>query len=309
MAIASYYYYRRVLGRAWQDTKAFFGWKRKTLIFLPLYAAGLCLYWLWQGREAVKEEIVVFLAFGLAPMGAIAVLLFIWNAISAPMRIEKDVKCERKKEVDKLNIELQESKQRLQWLEEERIPRIIAKPYSGRRQWEHEHEHLMWAELQVTNLSPSQGLNDVEVRVVSCVHIVEHQDTPDNYMLVDLLGWSPTGVYWSERDAPPHQLKCAIPPNSTRNALVAYQNNSNGITTIFNSPISPNPIIVVGARIEIEVSSPDSALWEGAFYIQCHPNYVGGARATFEFVEWETWANSRNEIHPLATDKGDSETE
>lgn len=180
-----------------------------------------------------------------------------------------------------------EARKRVRALEQERIPRFAVKPYGDRRQRDWQHKHLMYAELQVTNTSPGLTLNDVELRIVSCLYVQGKQDEPNNYVLVDLHDWNSTSIYWSERDAPPSQLRLSISPGATKTALVAFQDNSNGLQSIFNAPTPA--IIVGGAKIEIEISSPDSALWKGEFYIQCHPNYLGGAKATFEFVEWEIW--------------------
>lgn len=193
-----------------------------------------------------------------------------------------------------------EARVRLRELEEERIPRITASPFAGRRQWDWQHEHLMWAELQVANTSPSLTLNDVEVRVVSRVHVLEKQDAQGNYMLYDPQDWNSVNVYWSERNAPPDQLRLTIPPNTTRIALIAFSDDSNGPPAVFNAPIHKRPLLFSGgAKIEVEVSSTNSTPWRGAFYIECHPNYLGGARATFEFIEWETWLTNHT-IVPLA---------
>ena len=222
----------------------------------------------------------------------------------APSRIEKEAGDEHREEVDGLKAELQESKQRLQDLEEERIPRVVVKPNGGRRHWDWEHEHLMWSELQVTNTSSSLSLNDVEVRLINRIHVLEKQDAPGNYMLYDPHDWSPLSVYWSERNAPFEQLKMTIPPSVTRTALIAFSDNSNGPPAVFNATIIRRPLLHSGgAKIEIEVSSPDSAPWRGAFYIECHPNYLGGAQATFEFVAWETWATNYSVTNSLADDK------
>ena len=58
----------------------------------------------------------------------------------------------------------------------------------------------------------------------------------------------------------------------------------------------------------VEVSGSESVLWKGAFYIECLPNYVGGDKAKFEFLEWETWATNYD-ITLLEVDKADSQTE
>ncbi len=198
------------------------------------------------------------------------------------------------------------STQAKQTLEDEHIPKLAVKPSSGRRQWDWEHEHLMWAELQVTNTSPSMTLKDVEVRVVSCIYVQPKQDKPNSYVLVNLHDWNPTSIYWSVRDASPSQLSLSISPDATKTALVAFQDNSNGVQSVFNAPT--HPIIVDGAKIEVEISSPNSALWKGSFYIECTPNWFRGPQATFEFVKWEDW-EANHDIVPLTPNKEDSQTE
>lgn len=297
-------YYSKMLKRAWQDTKGFFGWNKKSLVFLLLYAVGLLLYWVLQGVEAVKEEILFFLAFGLAPIGGFAILLFLWNSLRAPIRMEKQTKESHKEQVDELNTELEGVKQRVQLLEDERIPCIEAKPIAGRREWDWEHEHLMWAELEVTNTSSSQPLNDVGVRIAKCISVQPKQDAPDQYVLIDFPSWNPVSVYWSERNAPKSQLRTSLSPSETKTALVAFQDNSNGVTSVFNAPT--HPLRIGGAKIEIEISSLNSALWKGSFYIECTPHWLRGPQATFEFVKWEDW-KANHHIVPLNLGKGDSE--
>ena len=160
----------------------------------------------------------------------------------------------------------------------------------------------MWAELYITNTSQSQNIRDVEVRVAKLIYVGVIQNS---YELVDLEDWNPTCVYWSERNAQQSQLKLNIPPSATRVSLIAFTDDSNGGSAVFNAPISPKPWFPGGAKIEVEVTSLDSALWKGYFYIECHPNYLGGPRATFEFVEWETWETSHNVTYLSGLDKED----
>lgn len=194
-------------------------------------------------------------------------------------------------------------------LERERIPKFAVTPDGGRKLWDHHvNEYLMWAELKVKNTSLSQTLHNVEVRVVSYVWAEERHNKSGEYILLDFAGLKQSQVYWSRRDADPQRLAIDIPPGSERTSLVAYSDASNGPPGILNAPI--HQALSNGGKIEIEVTSPDSAAWKGAFYIECHPNYVNsyrdasgvihallgsGTKATFEFVPWEEWV----ETHPV----------
>ena len=78
--------------RAGRDTAKFFGWNPQTIARSVIsFGIGLLVYWIWQG-EAVKEEIIVSIAFGLAGVVTLAISLFIYNLIRAPVfiRFEKE---------------------------------------------------------------------------------------------------------------------------------------------------------------------------------------------------------------------------
>lgn len=254
-------------GRACRDTRSYFGWNKRTIV-PPLVAWGMgaIIYWQWQGWDAMKEEIAVAVAFIISPIFLYLLLVYIFNLIRAPVYIK--------------------------W-EKEKEPTMTVSPYSGRRQndWE-KTERLMWAELRVTNTSSLQELKDVGVNIVTCLAVIKKQDSPNDYALYKQFDWNPASVYWSERNAPSHQMSLSIPPSATRIALVAFQDNSNGGQFAFNTNLYD--WIVGGVKIEVEISSFNSALLKKAFYIECHPNYVGGDRAKFEFVEWGGWATNRN---------------
>jgi len=257
--------------RSWQDAKAV--WTSWPFIVLD---AGIC--------GVVGGVFTWYWGVGLFFFAMFCV--WIVATASAPIKQRNEARLQARK------------------LEQERVPHISVEPYGGRRTWEWEHEHLMWAELHVTNTSPSLVLNDVAVRIVGCLDIAE--ETPGNYVLFEVHRWNPTSVYWSIREASSDQLKLPIPPNTKRAALVAFSDDSNGPPAVFNAPTHDRPLLFGGARIEIEVSSPDSAPWKGLFYIQCHPNYVsdiplGRTLATFEFVTWKTWTANHNVINSLAT--------
>ncbi|MFC2003400.1 hypothetical protein ACFLV4_05605 [Chloroflexota bacterium] len=175
--------------------------------------------------------------------------------------------------------------------------KIEVKPDIGRRDADYERtEHLMWAELQVTNIG-TQELNNVQVHVVKFLNVIEVEG---KYKLWNQLNLKPFAIYWSERDAQPKQMSLDIPSGAIRSALVAFQDNSNGGNYNFNTRYYH--WIVIEGKVDVEISSSKSVVWRGEFYIQCHPNYWGGDRAKFEFREWNEWVAMRN-ISPLEPDK------
>lgn len=256
-------------------TIGFRDWKNAVRSVL-LGVIALLIVRYFGGQEQMSEELR-WIVSSLVAIGAVFILTFLYHLVQAPVYIK--------------------------W-ENEKQPRITASLRSGRRQWEYEHQYLMWAELDVTNTSISQPLEDVEIKVSSIIDVLDWQDAPNNYLLCPVQQSNPMGVCWSERFASPNQLKLTIPPNSTRTALIAFSNDSNGMWTVFNTPVSPKPRHLGGARIQIEISSPDSAPYEGIFYIQCHPNYTDGTRTRFEFVEWDKWVvNHHVIVHSSVADK------
>jgi len=201
-----------------------------------------------------------------------------------------------------------EARARVQTLEDKSAPCVSVEPCVGRRQADYERtEHLMWAELQVTNMS-NQPLKNVGVNIVTCLTVQEKQNSPsgNDYLVWDFLNWHQTSAYWSERNAQPQQLELTIPTGATRVSLVAFQDNSNGGQFVFNSP--NHEWVVGGVTIDVEISSSTAVMWKGSYYIECHPNYLGGDRAKFEFLEWDKWVNNRN-IILLEPDKEKSQTE
>jgi len=274
--------------RAWKDTWPAIGIHNKgnAIRSIVLVVIALLLVRYLGGQPQMSEELRWIVSSGIAVV-VVFFGTFLFNLVRAPVYIK--------------------------W-EKEKAPTIAVRPNSGRRQWDYEHQHLMWAELEITNTSYNLPLPDVEVRVASCLQLIEKQDEQGHYALYDMHNWNSTNVCWSERNAKPAQLSLLIPPGSTRNALIAFCDNSNGNWSIFNAPLIPKPQILNGAKIEIEVSSPDSALWKGEFYIKCHPNYATKdfpyrIEATFEFVEWQTWIDTHNVISLSVLDRGDSQTE
>jgi hypothetical protein len=175
---------------------------------------------------------------------------------------------------------------------------VFVRPIVGKREtdWE-QTEHLMWAELEVKNNTANEQ-KDVQVHIVRCLTLQEKQDSEshNDFVIWDHQHLNPFCVYWSKRQTEPKQMSIVIPSNATRSVVVAFQENSNGGQFNFNTTY--NNWMVGGFKIDVEISSYQAVLWHGNFYIECHPNYVQGERAKFEFIEWNKWAANRN-IVPL----------
>lgn len=190
----------------------------------------------------------------------------------------------------------------MKW-DKEKIADVDVQYRSGKRQFDFENPHLMWVELAVTNASSITPLENVEVQVASCIDILPIKegrgDTPIKEHLYDRGTWSQISILWSELNVSPLSTKTDIPPTATKIALLAYQDDSNGLWTIYNAPISPKPRHLGGAKIEVAIYSNNSVLWKSAYYLECHPNYAGETiadykSARFEFVEWDKWIANHN---------------
>ena len=201
-----------------------------------------------------------------------------------------------------------EARERVGVLEKERIPCIAVKPRAGRRQYGSEHEYLLWAELLVTNTSPSQSLSNVEVRLVRCQDVIFKEDSQGDYWLRPdyPAAWNPTSVYWSQRDASAHEIHVSLGPGGSKSALVAAQNNPNSSTLIFNSITSPQR--VEPAKVDIEITSLESPPLKRSFYIECTPNWFSGPKAMMVFVDWDDWASSQSNA-PSIPDTGGCQSE
>ena len=81
-------YWLRVLHRAWTDTRRFFGWNKRTIVMPILFGVGSLFHLWWFGVSAMMDEIDLFISYSLAPVGAFTILLFLWNMIAAPPRME-----------------------------------------------------------------------------------------------------------------------------------------------------------------------------------------------------------------------------
>lgn len=287
--------------RATRDTKAFFGWNWHHLLHFVGFGMGCLFFWWWKGAALVWGEIDVFIAYGLAGIGGVALIVFLFQLAFAPSRMAKDIVSKYEGKINVLNTEVMEVRARVQVLEQERIPMLACRATSGRKLHDKDHEHLMWAELEVQNTSSSVTLHDVQVRIATKVCVQEKQDEAGKFIAFDAGDFSPILVCWSTRNALPKQLGLDIPPDTTRVALIGFCDNDSGSTTILNGPMQPIPWFVGGAKIRVQVSSVDSAMWEAEFYIECHPKYANAkppftTDAEMEFIEWESWASTHTVV-------------
>src|SRR5262249_6368490 len=76
-------YWRKVLARAWADTKQSFGWNQKTAATVLLAVVGLGVTFFQLGFAATVTSATGLLWTALPFVGA-GFLFFIWNFISAP---------------------------------------------------------------------------------------------------------------------------------------------------------------------------------------------------------------------------------
>ena len=79
-------YWWSVAAQALQQTYTFI--RHHLLLQAALFAMGSGVFLFWKGKDALTEEGAVFAAFILAPVGALAFLLTLWNIISTPWRRE-----------------------------------------------------------------------------------------------------------------------------------------------------------------------------------------------------------------------------
>lgn len=84
-------HWRMVLARAWRDTRQFFDWSPKQLVWPALVGVGALLHLQWADTgEPVNEELMLWATYTLAPVGAFALLLFAWNLVRAPYKLIRE---------------------------------------------------------------------------------------------------------------------------------------------------------------------------------------------------------------------------
>jgi len=233
-------------------------------------------------EDAVMQQWMISIV-GLCLTAAFFAGVFFNNLVKAPVELESDM-------VDTYA----NDKLHLQALEEERIPKIIAKPITGKRANYESNKNTCWAELKITNTSPSVPLMNVTVQIVELVQVYERQNEEGESMGVysthePYPNWSPSNVYWSERNTLTHQLTLDISPNESKCAMVAFHGDNKPALGVLNTPTYP---IMLESKIVIEVTSPDSSRWREAYYIEYH----SPSTDEFEFIAWDEWLTNHTLI-------------
>jgi hypothetical protein len=247
--------------------------------------------WLPEGwEEAVAWQVLI------AVSGLTFVLLFSLTSLAKhliliPSRLEIEAKKKADERYELVSGKLAVTSVENERLNEERVPGMTAASRTGL------HSlgigaHLMWAELEVYNTSPTLPLADVRVRVVDSECIFQDQDNPDLYKNLghELNDWSPITLRWAQSD----YITAIISGGASRTLLVAFSDDSNGPPAVFND--LDHTRCSLESKITLEISSPNSATLHSSYFIQCHGNYVGGPSARFEFVPWEGWVSIRTDV-------------
>ncbi|MFC1875327.1 hypothetical protein ACFLY3_04190 [Chloroflexota bacterium] len=141
------------------------------------------------------EEGTIAVAFGLAVV-VVFLAVFLWNLITAPPKMEKD-----------LSDELNNISERLVNLENEKIPHIIATPITVETNDFRNREQDAYAELKIQNTSPITTLDNVRVQIVEQLGVYDRQDNKGEYFVHSGYEvWRSANVYWSEEQSEPKQI-------------------------------------------------------------------------------------------------------
>ncbi len=235
----------------------------------------------------MQEWIIALIGVGLVIAYILGV--FTKNVIFAPSIEDKN-----------LRDNITEKEALIGKLEEEQKPKFIVKPTNSKREQYENTELTSWAELAITNDS-STHLNDVSVKIMECVNVLEKTDREDGrdlgkYFLATISEWHPSSVYWSGRTGDTNEANRPLKPTETQYATIAFHHKHGTGLGTFNILAHPP---MTEAKIAIEVSSPNSNTWRGEFYIGYRP----ASTDRFEFEEWETWCKSHEIIEPSIPDK------
>lgn len=91
---------KSVVARAVRDTVSFWGGWQKVVVAVILILTGFTLHYLYASKVApVKDEALLFVLYTLAPVGLFTTILFLWNVVAAPFRIEKERRISAEKEL------------------------------------------------------------------------------------------------------------------------------------------------------------------------------------------------------------------
>ena len=170
-------YWCRALSNAIEHTKHFLRWNKGSAAFLLLYGVGLLIYWQWKGTQAVNDEIAIFIAFGLAPIGAFAVFLLAVNLIKAPYHMEQTLTKENAKKIGKLESEIKDLKDELVYAESQFLSKpaphlIFHDPYNTQRQLGH-LKTPKTVHFVIVPVSNEPQKRDIEARAYNVIAEVE----------------------------------------------------------------------------------------------------------------------------------------
>lgn len=98
-----------VFKRAWKDT--LHGQIVALFIFMAGGGLSLVFLYIWSGREVALGEIAYVLAAFFGAIGALA-LLFLWNLVCAPYRMERDAHAATATELEQLKLHKQRASRR-----------------------------------------------------------------------------------------------------------------------------------------------------------------------------------------------------
>lgn len=190
-----------------------------------------------------------------------------------------------------------EVRREIEGIEAKRHTPLILSVRTGRDD-HHRHPHLMWAELDVYN-SSDVAIHGVEVRIED-LRDDQELDKNTGEPIKRVQDWSPFHVVWSPRNAPLNQSQLIIPAGETRTTLIAYSDDSNGPPALFavvnEGPGNRRRLSSGMHRIEVRVSNPDTEPCVESFYLECHPNYLGGKRSHMEFERWQEWWETKQNV-------------
>ena len=103
-------YYVRVTRRAFADSLFFVSWKVKTGVYSGLTLGfAILAFWIIAGPEATQQRLTVVIA-GLIGAGCAFSLVFVFNLVMAPIRMERELKAKAWKWLVKLNTQIKENK-------------------------------------------------------------------------------------------------------------------------------------------------------------------------------------------------------
>lgn len=266
-------YERRLFSKAWDQTWTAVKQHVKGLVWTISTPIGLVilLYLIptfkpvFSGGGLIQEWLA-------ACVGIVVVLIFVIFVFA------KNIILASYQDTEKLGV-----------LEEERIPKIIVSPTTGKPISYEKNELSAWAELEITNIS-TFPLQEVTVQILETVLVLEKQDTRGSYFLHQPSErWNPSSVFWSGRTGPAGEFSRSIPPKGTQYATIAFHPKPGSGLGTFNTLTHPP---MQESKITIEVSSPNINAWRGTYYIEYHP----ASTDDFEFIEWDEWCRGHDVI-------------